>query len=471
MKSEIFRIVLVGGSGFWSEVNHIPNFLSLKRKRKLLSIVGICDIKDPYETNETERPNLHALLRSDKPEWIKASNDQDINTVSLDSLHKIKSIDLMVIACNPTMHFQYSMWALKNGISVICDKPLIDVVNAASDPRASSRILTEYDQLLTQYKKAKEIKPHLTFSLMLRRRTLPAFNVVADRLQTVADNYGAGINHINILNHNGIYKYPEEMEGDGAHDFSAGVGALSHSSYHYIDLFNRYLTSAPGEIAYIRPKLTHIFRISDYLAAQSYEKIRLINHHKPVTRTVLPVEVLACELDFAFQISFYNSADQLIGDGNFISNHVSFSPRTRDRIDGVTEPAQFEDGGRTSHLYIDIHQSGLQNLEILKNDVAFQRPHIIFQSRTHPAVRGLANYEVLHFDDAYNRTEYHLRDMLESVIDSITRRETRKNPLVVDIKEDAQNLKLFAKFYELIAHNYQDINITPESQKDDMIFI
>jgi hypothetical protein len=450
-----FNVVVIGGSGFWSEANHIPNLLAIKNRMPALKVVGICDVQDPYETNVATRVQLRRLLQLDAPAWVSVKHTDEANIDGLAQLHADKHIDLMIIACNPTKHFDYAMWAMSKGVSVVCDKPLIDVANAASDPGAAISIWEKYNELLNAYIAAKRKKPYLSFSLILRRRALPAFNAVAERLQYVSNAYGAGVNHLNILNHNGVYKYPEEMEGTGAHDFSMGVGALSHSSYHYIDLFTRYLSVAKGDVTHIVPRLSSVYRIKDYLDAESYNSLKKINNHSVrKSDKTLPPYVVACELDFAFHIDFLRADGRRVGDGNFISNHTSFSPRTRGVVAGVTEPAQYKDGGRISHLYIDVHQSGLQNLQIIKNDVAFQGPSIMLNSRTHPKVSRLPDHESINFDDAYNKTEYHLKDMLELVVDAIVHKEQVQSDLVIDITEDALNMRLFAKFYELIALDY-----------------
>lgn len=456
MKSKSFNIVIVGGSGFWSETNHIPNLLTIKKDINILNVVAICDPKDPYATSAKERPQLHKLLELFKPLWLPPKGAA---SADLTKLHEAHHIDLMILACNPVLHVEYAMWAMQHGVSVVCDKPLVVVSNAASDVAAAGDITPRYNRLLEAYAKARHRTPYISFSLILRRRSLPVFSLVRERLELVSRFYGAGINHLNILSHNGIYKYPAEFQGQGAHDFSSGVGALSHSSYHYIDLFNWYLSAARGEIDFIVPRLTNITRADDYLVGRGYQSLMALNNHDLRDSPSLPSNVLACELDFSFSIDFFRKDGRKIGDGNFINNHTSFSPRTRDYVEGVVEPANYSDGGRTSHLYIDIHQSGTQNLQIIKNDIAFQPPNVQFRSRSHPKIRELEDSQLISFEDAYNQTDHTLRHGLEAVIRAIMRREVIEPGIVVDIRDDSSNVMLFAKFYQLIAANYAEMKI------------
>ncbi|HVI69081.1 MAG TPA: Gfo/Idh/MocA family oxidoreductase [Magnetospirillaceae bacterium] len=454
MKSKSFNVVIVGGSGFWSESNHIPNLLALKKEISMLNVLAIRDPKNPYATSPVERPQLHKLLKTYKPKWLCPGEAKVDNLDDLSTLHEDYHIDLMILACNPVLHFEYALWALERNISIVCDKPLVVLANAASDMSAAADIIPRYNRLLEAYKKARAQTSYLSFSLLLRRRSLPAFSLIRERLKLVGDQYGAGVNHLNILSHNGIYKYPAEFRGRGAHDFSSGVGALSHTSYHYIDLFNWYLSAARGSIDFIVPRLTNITRAEDYLSSRGYESLRMLNKHPVADDVLLAPHVLACEIDFSFSFGFFRKDGRKIGDGNFINNHTSFSPRTREYHKGTTEPANYSDGGRTSHLYIDIHQSGTQNLQLIKNDIAFQPPEIQLRSRSHPMIKELEDAQVLFFEDAYNQTDHTLLDSLRVVIKSIIEKKAIRRGLVVDIREDLSNVTLFAKFYQLIAENY-----------------
>ncbi len=448
------NILLVGGVGLWSEKNHIPNLAALKQRGYKVKLVAVCDIQDPAQ--HSDRKNLQKMMREDMSKWISVSNNNPTPLSQLDKLLETEPLDLVIIACNPVAHFGYAMWAVKNNLHVICDKPLLDVANSASDVNAARRIWSNYEKLVEAYLTAKKETPHLNFNLVLRRRSLPAFTLVADRLRYVAEQYGAGINHINILNHGGIYKYPEEMEGYGAHDFSSGVGSLSHSSYHYLDLFNWYLKSAKGPVKYIVPRLTNILRIGDYLDTEAYKHIKAVNTHTKSSMKKLPKEVLACELDVAFNILFYDKSMRPVGDANFIANHLSFSPRTRDFEAGITEPAQFVGGGRISHLYVDIHQSGLQNLQLIKNDVTFEGSNILVQTRTHPGIEALSSHETIYFDDAYRNTDYSMEEILRSVVDAILARQSVISTMIPSLLDDKANAQLFAKFYEIVALDYSE---------------
>ena len=447
----------------WSEANHIPNILKLKVKYPHVKVGAVCDTLDPY-VQELEHNNLKKLLHIDRSTWVKAQNNVEAPVDQLDALHHQDAFDVVVIACNPTAHYEYAMWAITRGVHVICDKPLIATKYASWNVEAAKDIFKKYTELRTAFKVALAKNPLLSFNLVLRRRSLEPFRLIADRLHEVQEGYGAGINHMNIISNSGVYKYPVEMaSGSGAHDFTSGVGALSHSSYHYIDLMNWYLAAAPGDVAYIIPKLIKVTRVQDYLDANLYKSLMSINNHAPEKEEhPLTRSVRAAELDFAFNIGFYNSQGRLIGDANFISNHLSFSPRTRRSEKSVSNPAQYEDGGRTSHLYIDIHQSGLQNLQLLKNDRAFGQSNIRVELRSHPNL-AYKERESLYYGNAYNRVEYSLGDLFEEIVVSIGENRPVKNDMIPSILDDELNNRLFSKFYELIAKNYS----TKQAQTSD----
>lgn len=70
-------------------------------------------------------------------------------------------------------------------------------------------------------------------------------------------------------------------------------------------------------------------------------------------------------------------------------------------------------------------------------------------------IKDLADQETVIFDDAYNKTEVHLKDMLALVVEALAHKRPVKSDLVVDIIEDEPNIRLFGKFYELLAREYR----------------
>lgn len=466
MKKDNVNILLVGAAGVWSESNHIPNILKLKKKYPHINVAAVCDINDPYK--EIENKHLAKILEQDQSIWIKAENNMSAPVERLSELHDRQPIDLVVIACNPTAHYDYALWAIKRGIHVVCDKPLVVTQNSASDIDAAKSNWQKYEQLCDAYKTARKHRPNLIFAMVLRRRSLKPFRIVAERLAQTSLKFGAGITHLNILNHSGVYKYPEEIDkGSGAHDFTSGVGSLSHSAYHYIDLLSWYLRAAPGDIKYLKPRLASIFRVDDYLKAASYSSLQRVNNHpKSSNKTNVSEKTLAVELDSCFNIGLYDSKMNLVGDINFVSNHISFGPRLLKSRPGVSNPSQLKDGGRISHLYVDVHQSGLQNMQILKNDLAFGESNIQLELRSHPNL-GYDVRETHLFDNAYKKVDHSLGDLFEEVILAITERRLVRNDMTPNILEDGLNNRIFSKFYELIARNYREKSF--ESNDDDLI--
>lgn len=267
------HIFVAGGSGFWAETNHYPSILKLKAEGIPVKIVGICDERDPYK--EKNRPNLHKILNEDKPIWndpFVASEDELFR--KLNKLHKQFDLDIVIVTTNPTFHFLYASWAIKNIINVLCDKPLVAIKNASSNLVQAKQIQQSYEELKGLAAEAKKKRENYIFCSPLRRRALTPFVKIAKELEDIYKKTGEGIRYMNVIINGGVNKFPQEFLKGGAHGYLDGVGSLAHSSYHYIDVIAWYLSVARGNTAKLEVSLPYILRVKDYLSIKGYSKLR-----------------------------------------------------------------------------------------------------------------------------------------------------------------------------------------------------
>lgn len=453
----VVNVAIVGGSGFWSETNHYNHLLKMQASTPI-KIVGIIDYVDPRTV--TTHPRLQQVLAADSPLWINPS-DFASEQESIDALSHQCGVDLVIIASSPCTHFAYGKACIARGIHVICDKPIVSVNDAAISIDSARAISEQYDELRRMYGLALQKNPHLLFHSILRRRGLSSFIHIGDNLEAVYKDTGAGINQMTVIVNGGKYEFPEELKAPGAHGYLDGVGSISHSAYHYIDLIAWYMCQAPGDARYLRPRLNYVYRVSDYLKTKNYTSLaKLLGDDAEVSAQLHPISesILGSELNSSYTFDILDAKKNLIGNISFIFNHVSFTPRTLRYNASIREPADNIGGGRMSQVIIDIHQSGLQNWQLTKNDVVFAGNTVSTTCRRHPLI--VTEYrpalEKIDEDNAYE-TGTTLYEALRQVIESISSGQpiNTVSSTARSLTEESLTTKLYASCYQLLAANYE----------------
>jgi hypothetical protein len=456
----VLKIAIVGGSGYWTDRNHNKHILELKPTLPIeLSV--IIDPINPQSVAVNE--NTIKLCTIDKTAWLDPRNFESTDELVLLLKDKFE-INLVIISSSPCTHFEYGISCLKYGINVICDKPILSSTNASSSIQSASSIREKYNKLLESYHLAKKKNPNLLFHSILRRRSLESYTKVANELNKVYEKTRAGINSMTILISSGVSKFPAELINPGAHGYLDGIGAFSHSAYHYVDALAWFVSKAPGEAIKIIPSLNYVFRIKDYLNAKSYESIaNAIKVNKAaLIIPQLSEETLACELNVGFTLSLLSRKNIPVGTISFLYNHLSFSTRVNDYDKEVREPGDHKGGGRMSQSIIDVHQSGLQNWQIFKNDIALTDNTITVQGRRHASMDG-EKFEFHKYENAYH-AGISMKDLFEHVIKTIMEdKGLEGHSIIRELPEERLAVDIYASCYELIAGNYKGED-TPNSE-------
>lgn len=451
MKQRQVRIAIIGGSGFWSETGHHKHLISISKDLDV-KLVAIVDLIDPRIV--TKHENMQINLERDSTAWINPVDFKDTDSI-IKTLKEKYKINLVIIASTPCTHYSYGMSAIKYRINTICDKPIISHNNASTDINASNAIRDDFNKLLNAYTEAKKDTPNLIFHSILRRRALKSFVRVAEDLGEIYQRTGAGVNNISITVNGGKYKFPAELDKPGAHGYLEGVGSISHSAYHYLDVIGWYLSVAPGKTKYIRPKLNYVFRISDYIKAGSYEALGSVINEDNMAMTTpnLPKEVLGCELNAGFTFDLLDESKNLLGCSSFLFNLITFSPRTINFSPDIHEPADYHNGGRMSHIIIDVHQDGLTNWQVVKNNIVFNGDSIESTCRRHPAL-NMKTLERFTDEKAY-QTGVTLELLLRHTIDMVgSENAIIGHPNIRSLEEEQLAMSLYAECYRLIAEEY-----------------
>lgn len=460
------NVVVAGGCGHWSDKTHHAAVVELRKQGYNVNLAGICETVDPFSVSD--RPNLASLLRLGSTSWIDAGKGQEAVEKGLDRLHSEVGIDILVIATNPIYHHSYSSWAVRNGVNFACDKPLVVNRNASFDMESAGQIWPQYNETRNAILEARERNGSYMAISPLRRRAMPLFMDIAERLEVVQQETGEGIKYINLVVNGGVHKYPLEMTNGGAHSYLDGIGSLSHSSYHYVDLLAWYLSSASGMVAKIEVELPYLFRMKDYVGMRGYRKLMdLVEGDTSLDVAVnVPEAVLNSEQDFTFHIKLKDGEDRLVGLVSYTCNHTSFTPRTHRYDSEVVEHAQLKAGGRMSHFYLDIHQGAMQNIQLVKNDIVFSGNTITSNMRVHPALGTDSVHQRL--DDAYVSGTITPAEMIGNFIKYSGGMDFDQGMLDRTTRYEDQVLtnRLFSAFYELIARNASETGNTNRSASE-----
>ncbi len=454
--SRRIKIATIGGSGYWSDRNHHRHIIELKSQFDV-ELVAIVDPINPRDV--TIHKNTNKLCKTDNTSWINPTDFKSADEIILE-LKNTYQVDLVIIASTPCTHYEYGIATVKQGIHTICDKPIISHRSAATNLEAASAIRNQYYDLLEKYKKSKRDNPRLLFHSILRRRSLESFTKVAHELNAIYLKNKAGVNNMTILINGGVCKLPAELIKEGAHGYLDGIGSFSHSAYHYVDAIAWFVSQAPGKTYKLVPKLNYVTRVSDYLKAESYKQTAsTLNIDKAALDTPqLSEETLGCELNVGFTLTMKSKENVTIGIISILFNHTSFNTRTLGYDSTIREVGDHKGGGRMSQSFIDVHQEGLQNWQIAKNDVALDDNTITMQGRRHPSIEG-PGYEYSKYENAYD-SNISMKDLLGDTLNYICSGDNLKQRHIVrDLSEERLAVEIYTACYELIAADHQNINL------------
>jgi hypothetical protein len=449
---KILNIAVIGGSGFWADGGHFRHITEARESSNYeVKIVAIVDPIDPYKQSFDLKVYLQQVLQKDAPEWIKPEDYK--NTSKLIAYLKDRlGVDLVVVASTPVSHYDYAVSCVKQHVHIICDKPIVSSRNSSYNVRAAKSINKKFHTLCTEYEKSLKDDPRLLCSSMLRRRGLDNFTEIADDLRDVYAHTGAGIDNMSVIVNGGKYLYPAELITGGAHGYLEGLGSLSHSAYHYIDLIAWYISSAKGNVEYLQPRLNYVLRVKDYMRSQSYMHLWELNSEKspPLDSGRLSRSILESELNTSYTINLLNKKKETLGSIHFNFNQLSFSPRTLPATNGE-DPGDLPGGGRMSNFIIDIHQSGLLNHYLYKNDTVFEPYNIEAKIRKHPGLASKGVSKSKSVDEPYDKGTT-LTDAYNDLFSYLAGdQEILSGPVIRPIISERLTTELYGVFYELLA--------------------
>lgn len=165
----------------------------------------------------------------------------------LNKIVRKNKITGVIISTEPMAHVCYAKWALKNGLSILMDKPISTEKNVANSPFATEKLLKDYYSLKKLYISSKLKNKNLNFSLMAQRRFHPAFHKMKSLINEVFMATNCPVTSIQSFHSDGQWRMPSEIVTQNYHPYNQGYGKCSHSGYHTIDIIPWLLEGAQSK--------------------------------------------------------------------------------------------------------------------------------------------------------------------------------------------------------------------------------
>lgn len=291
----------------------------------------------------------------------------------MDALITKQPISAVIISTDPLAHKAYALWALEHGLPILMDKPISTQRGITHDSTIGKSIYTDYLELAEAYKKSTTN----IFAINAQRRHHPGFNLVFEKVAEIAERFNVPITSMQSLHADGQWRLPEEMTTIDYHGYNKGLGKVSHSGYHFIDIIAKLIKLSYGKVdPQAKPDAFGVFSSfiepRGVLTANPQENYKKIFGNDYTKTSPKSTAELYDMFDNYGEVDV-SSVIQLLHKEDIIANitlnllHNSFSRRS-----WITPSDDLYKGnGRVKHEYHNIQQGPLQNIQIhsyQKND-------------------------------------------------------------------------------------------------------
>lgn len=284
--------------------------------------------------------------------------------IKLNKIVKEREINGVIIATDPLNHMQYALWAQKQNLNILMDKPISTYQNISNSIEQAKQLKADYGLLMKNYNNDK------VFIINAQRRFLPQFEIVQRLVNEIAKKYGMPVTSMQSTHSDGQWRLPNEILTLKYHPL-LGWGKVSHSGYHFIDMASKIVKdsfiSAGKQFdelsvysKFIRPSGLLKMQTQDDLKkifGKEYDNIdkrtddEIINLYK--TNNEAEVDATAL-INLSYEgTPLTNITLNLLHNG--FSRRSWLLPNTKDLYKG---------NGRVRHEYHNIEQGCLQNIQI-----------------------------------------------------------------------------------------------------------
>lgn len=237
MINKIPNILLVGCGPHAGRV-YLPAFKKLHNDKKAKLV---CVLEVPEKIDEANKRlssfgikiAVKSVFRTEQGRLTAELDD------FLSSLNNKYKIDGIIIATEPTQHKQYVLWALKNDLHILLDKPITTYDNISNDTKLASELACDFELFKSEYKDRTK-----AFIVNAQRRYHKGFNFVLDKIRDITKRFNVPVTSVTAMHSDGQWRFPDEISTENYHGYATGYGKISHSGYHIIDMVSQYINES-----------------------------------------------------------------------------------------------------------------------------------------------------------------------------------------------------------------------------------
>ena len=230
------------GLGLHSARTIVPHVHELERQGLDASVKVAVDL-------ESSKPSVierAEKLGDAKPEEIIFISPDSTMTIDsrtellLNRLVKKHDVNTASVSVPPEAHFPYAMWALRQNLSVNLDKPITTRTDSVNSLSAARGIIDDYEELMNESGPARQ-RAAVCVSLNAQRPFMPVYATLLDRISEVVERTGQPVTNVTACQADGQARFGSEIIDIAYHGYRNGVGKVSHSGYHLLDMVCRIL--------------------------------------------------------------------------------------------------------------------------------------------------------------------------------------------------------------------------------------
>lgn len=351
------NILIIGGSGTWSGKTHIE---SIKKSEGIVKLVAIMDYLNPYESNQLKKHKM--FLEKNNVKWIKVEKEYEEELLKKCIVEN--DIDIVVISTPHEFHYKYALLCLKYGVDIICEKPIIATRAQSSLKEKAEENISKHNDLLDAIKRSENRKQQRKCYVLtpLRRRVQEIYANIYDSVNLIKNRYGQEVSDITICHNDGVFRFCNEVELNGAHGYSDGFGKLTHTGYHILDVAAALIENGCNiENTECVCKVINCNTIGDMIKSESYDINSKLLDNKIEKKKISPI-ALNAEMDISISYVLYHNNVKYC---SIILNlmHLGKSNRTRNAYNST----DYNDQGRTNELSMYIQQGNLFSTQMISD--------------------------------------------------------------------------------------------------------
>ena len=406
MKKTNKKILIIGGLGHWSNKTYLP---ALNDKFCLNKPI-ICDIIDS---------NLKDYIKLDKFNFKK-------NISIIKSAIDKFGIDVVIITTPPEYHHIYLKGLLGKEVDIICDKPLI----AFNDMK---NILKEY-YYIKKHKTKKIYSP-------LRRQVQSFYKKLYEEIERVHKNFGQNVKFVSYYENDGVHRWDCEMEIDFCHGYASGLGKLSHTGYHIIDVVRTIITKGCSNIKNLECEILDKNLVGDNCNSKSNQILKKLLGLNIDTSSKLKDKTKQAELDITvkYTINFFED------NPSYIYLHLRHSGISQREIP-LYDDKNTGDQGRTDNSVFFVEQGALQNIfgaVFADSSSSGSKGNSYLTIKRHFKCAELLKKDVVEFYNVDNSQELQNVEIIRELILATENNELEKKYKNIEFDSEELTMELF----------------------------